>query len=109
MNPPSTETTAFDEYGFLVDPGQWNRDLARDLARKLGVGELGEDHWRIIEHIRAHYMEKHTLLWMEHTCRELGMDKRCVRRLFKGPLEAWKTAGLPNPGEEARNYMLNEE
>jgi len=109
MNRSGNEPAAFDEYGFLVDPDQWNRDLARELARKLGVGELEEDHWRIIDRIRQHYMKSRSLLWMEHTCRELGMERHCVKRLFKGPTEAWKIAGLPNPGEEVRNYMLNEE
>lgn len=109
MNRSETEPVAFDEYGFIVDANQWNRDLAREMARKLGVGELGEDHWRIVEHIRERYLKRHSLLWMEHACRELGLDRHCVRRLFKGPLEAWKIAGLPDPGEEARTYMFNEE
>lgn len=38
---------------------------------------------------------------------ELDLVANCVHRLFGGPLEAWKVAGLPDPGEEARTYMEN--
>jgi hypothetical protein len=42
-----------------------------------------------------------------NVCRELDLTEDCVHRLFGGPVEAWKIAGLPDPGEEARAYMLN--
>jgi tRNA 2-thiouridine synthesizing protein E len=42
-------------------------------------------------------------------CRELDLVSDCVCALFGGPLEAWKVAGLPDPGEEARVYMENME
>lgn len=35
--------------------------------------------------------------------------EHCVKQLFGGPLEAWRIAGLPDPGEEARAYMANME
>ena len=99
----------FDENGFLLDPGQWNRDLAQSIALDLGLGDLNADHWGVIYFIRAHYLACGSLPWPPHVCRELELGQRCVRRLFGGPLEAWKVAGLPDPGEEARTYMENEE
>jgi hypothetical protein len=33
------------------------------------------------------------------------MDKRCVDKLFRNQREAWRIAGLPDPGEEARTCM----
>ena len=33
------------------------------------------------------------------------MDKHCVDKLFHSQREAWRVAGLPDPGEEARAYM----
>jgi tRNA 2-thiouridine synthesizing protein E len=98
-----------DENGFLRDPGDWDRDLAGRMAARLGVDSLGEDHWRILEHIRQHRLQRGTLPWMAHVCRELELDEDCFLRLFGGPIEAWKIAGLPDPGEEARVYMENEE
>jgi len=32
-----------------------------------------------------------------------------ILALFGGPIEVWRLAGLPNPGEEARTYMENQE
>lgn len=99
----------FDENGFLKDPDTWDREQARQIAAALGVGDLGEEHWGVIDHIRGHYLEHGSLPWMEHVCRDLELDQRCFHRLFGGPVEAWKVAGLPDPGEEARVYMENEE
>jgi hypothetical protein len=46
---------------------------------------------------------------MEHICRTLALGEECIHRLFRGPIEVCKTAGMPDPGIEARTYMLNEE
>jgi tRNA 2-thiouridine synthesizing protein E len=97
----------FDDYGFLVDPDLWDRDLALRIANELEVGELEESHWAVVDYLREHYLEKATLPWEGNLCRELDLVEDCVHRLFGGPLEAWKVAGLPDPGEEARTYMVN--
>ena len=99
----------FDDNGFLVDPGQWDRDLALGIAAELGLGDLEAEHWTVIDYIRAHYLAHGTLPWPSHVCHELDLGEGCVRRLFGSPLEAWKVAGLPDPGEEARTYMQNQE
>jgi tRNA 2-thiouridine synthesizing protein E len=99
----------FDDRGFVTDPDLWDRDLALGIAADLGIGELTETHWRVVDHIRGAYLSRRTLPWMSHVCRELGLDRDCFHRLFGGPVEAWKVAGLPDPGPEARTYMENEE
>jgi sulfur relay (sulfurtransferase) DsrC/TusE family protein len=95
--------------GFFTDPQRWEPDHARKIAAEPGIGEMGSAHWRVIEHLRAHFLAHGTLPWDSHVCRHLGLDERCIHRLFGGPIEAWKVAGLPDPGEEARTYMLNQE
>jgi tRNA 2-thiouridine synthesizing protein E len=35
----------------------------------------------------------------------MHLGEHGVQRLFGGCREAWRIAGLPNPGEEAKNYM----
>lgn len=97
----------FDDNGFLADPDLWDRDLALRIADQLGVRELGESHWAVIDYLREHYLANATLPWEGNVCRELDLVEDCVHRLFSGPIEAWKVAGLPDPGEEARTYMLN--
>lgn len=99
----------FDEYGFVTDPGQWNRTVAASIADTLGLEKLGDEHWRVLEHLRTHYLQHGALPPMEEVCHALKLDRHCVRRLFRGPEQAWKVAGLPDPGIEARTYMRNEE
>ena len=99
----------FDANGFLAEPEFWDRDLALRIAAQLGVGELDESHWAVIDYLRDHYLVNGALPWEGNICRELDLVEHCVHRLFGGPIEAWKVAGLPDPGEEARAYMLNSE
>lgn len=94
-----------DVHGFLRDPMRWNAQMAMDMARELGVGELAVDHWRVIEHLRVGWLTERRLPVQRLLCRELGLSDGCVRSLFGGLVEAWKIAGLPDPGEEARVYM----
>jgi tRNA 2-thiouridine synthesizing protein E len=42
---------------------------------------------------------------MSQICRTHGMDRKAVQRLFGSCRQAWRVAGLPNPGEEALSYM----
>lgn len=99
----------FDDYGFVTNPGVWDRDLALGIAKQLGVGELEESHWAVIDYLREHHLENATIPWQGNICRDLDLVEHCVHKLFGGPIEAWKVSGLPDPGEEARTYMLNME
>ena len=99
----------FDADGFLIEPELWDRDLALRIAAAVRVEELGEEHWAVIDYLRTHYLAHRTLPWEGNVCRELALGEACVEGLFGGLYEAWKVAGLPNPGEEARTYMLNQE
>jgi tRNA 2-thiouridine synthesizing protein E len=102
LNPHSI---AFDEHGFLENPALWTRDLALGIAAELKLGELSEDHWRVVDQLRAHYLESGRLPGQQTLCRELGLDDDCIVELFDGPLSAWQIAGLPDPGDEARTHM----
>jgi dissimilatory sulfite reductase related protein len=100
-------TQLFDIQGFVRDPDLWDPELAEGIAFELGVGTLQESHWAVIDYLREHYLTNATLPWEGNLCRDLDLVEHCVHRLFGGPLTAWKVAGLPNPGEEARAYMEN--
>ena len=97
----------FDADGFLTDPDLWDRDLALRIAAELGLGEFAESHWAVIDYLREHYLLNAALPWEGHFCHDLDLVDNCIHRLFGGPIEAWKVAGLPDPGGEARAYMLN--
>jgi dissimilatory sulfite reductase related protein len=98
-------TLPVDAHGFLRDPMRWNAQMAADVSRDLGIGELAVDHWRVIEYLRSGWLTEQRLPVQRHLCRDLGLDGTCVARLFGGLVEAWKVAGLPDPGMEARVYM----
>ena len=95
----------FDTDGFLTDPAKWNREMAQQLAAEDKLGMLGDEHWAIIQQLRDHYLEHGALLPTSHACRVSKLDPQCVTGLFHGMREAWRIAGLPNPGEEAKSYM----
>ncbi len=88
-----------DADGFLAETESWDRSTATRIATLA--------HWAILCYLRSHYLVQGTLPWEAHVCRELGMRKGCIHSLFGGPLTAWQVAGLPDPGEEARAYLLS--
>lgn len=95
----------FDSQGFLSDPQQWNESLAADIARHDGL-VLTPAHWRVIHALREHFHRFGTAPpAFRHLCVTNRLDKHCVEHLFHSHREAWRIAGLPDPGEEARAYM----
>ena len=94
-----------DEEGFLRNPHRWSMQTSRILAEVNGVGPLGPDHWAIIFYLREHHLTYGSLPPMSQVCRTRGLNSSAVGRLFGGCYEAWRVAGLPYPGEEARSYM----
>jgi TusE/DsrC/DsvC family sulfur relay protein len=106
---PEQTNIALDEDGFVTNPEQWDRDIAMHLATRLGVPELTDDHWQVMDYMRKRCLKNGALCAMEVICHGVNMEGNCVRRLFGGPVEAWKIAGLPHPGTEALTYMLDEE
>jgi tRNA 2-thiouridine synthesizing protein E len=95
----------FDEDGLLVDTTAWNEELAREIAEHYGIGELTAAHWRAIFSLRDYYLHFGVAPAMHNLCRQLGQDPHWVQDLFQSCLNAWRVAGLPNPGEEAKAYF----
>jgi sulfur relay (sulfurtransferase) DsrC/TusE family protein len=95
----------FDDNGFVANPDLWNRDLALHIADQLGIRELTDSHWAVIDYLREDFVASATPPLEEDVCRELDLVEDCVQRLFGGTIEAWKVAGLPDPKEDARTFM----
>jgi tRNA 2-thiouridine synthesizing protein E len=96
----------FDEDGFLVRPDQWSESFALEMARSSGIEQLNDHHWQVLRYLRNHFLAHGTLPVERTVCRESGLDRHCIERLFGNDLKrAWRIAGLPNPGEEAKTYM----
>jgi tRNA 2-thiouridine synthesizing protein E len=99
-------SSLFDEDGFLVEESLWSKELAPALAAEEGVGELTEAHWRVIDHIREKYFRLGSPPSLRRVCRETSLSRAQIHNLFGGCLAIWRIAGLPNPGEEAKSYLV---
>lgn len=105
-DPGSPNLPDFDEDGFLRDPRQWSESIARCIAWRDGIGELTQDHWDIIRTLRNEYSRHASPMALRYLCHVIHKNKSCVVDLFNNNgNEAWRIAGLPNPGEEAKAYL----
>jgi len=95
----------FDEYGLLRDPADWSPALAQKLAGLAGLGPLTERHWAFLMSLRAYYEKFHAPPPPHKVCHDLRLPRSCGHQLFDTCLSAWRIAGLPDPGEEAKAYL----
>ena len=110
MNTASVTTVKLenllDTDGFISDPEVWSEELAKRIAHNDGLPELTPEHWTVIHALREHYHRFGTAPpAFSHICNEHHLGKHCVENLFRSDREAWRIAGLPDPGEEAKAYM----
>jgi len=96
---------ALDENGLLLDPFQWDETIAEELAHMVGIEILSQDHWLIIYALRDYFKKFGVAPSMNNVCRTYQKDKLWVHNLFATCLNAWRVAGLPDPGEEAKSYL----
>jgi TusE/DsrC/DsvC family sulfur relay protein len=88
-----------DEDGFLEDPTVWNEQVAIDLASTEGVGQLSEEHWKLVHYLRNYYLQFGVAPMIRKLCKETGFKLNKVYEMFpSGPAKgACKVAGLPKP------------
>lgn len=95
----------FDPDGFLLDTAMWSESLADRVAQSDGLGELNELQVGLLLALRREYAKHGSVTALSHVCHLTGQSADCMQRLFPNAREAWRIAGLPNPGEEAKSYM----
>ncbi|MBN1425640.1 TusE/DsrC/DsvC family sulfur relay protein [Candidatus Fermentibacteria bacterium] len=89
-----------NEEGFLQNPGEWNREVARELAcTQEGLTDLTDEHWSVVNCIREHYLEHDLAPMVRKICVTTGLKLTRIFELFpSGPAKgACKVAGLPKP------------
>lgn len=95
-----------DEEGFLVDSGLWDKSVAGKLALMQGIEHLDSQQWNFITTLRQYYFTFHKLPPFRRVCHINHLGNNCANVLFSNHgIEAWRIAGLPDPGEEAKSYM----
>lgn len=92
------QTVDVNSEGYLTDMNQWNGEIAKELAAGLGVPELSEKHWAVLNWLREQHAGG-----VELNIRKVGGSGICDIKEFyqlfpNGPLKnASKIAGLPKP------------
>lgn len=97
------EMPELDAEGYVVNPEDWNEEVARQLARGLQI-ELGADHWDVIGFIRASYEEHQVAPDARHVIKHLerrypGGGRARLFELFPYGYvgQACKVAGMKRP------------
>ncbi len=75
-----SRTIETDAEGYLIDPTQWDEEIAAVLAKQEGI-ELGDGHWKIIRFMRSYYDEH-----------QIAADARFVKKLLAEELGSGKKA-----------------
>ncbi|HOX27303.1 MAG TPA: TusE/DsrC/DsvC family sulfur relay protein [Candidatus Krumholzibacteria bacterium] len=92
-------TVEVDDDGFLVNPAEWDDQVALALASTEGVETLTDDHWKIMNYIREYYAQFGVAPMVRKLCKETGFKLKDIYTLFpSGPAKgACKVAGLEKP------------
>ncbi len=88
-----------DDEGFLTEFDEWDKDLAKALAANIGIDELTDDHWKVIEFIRADAKEQGETPTLRRVSTVGGIPTKLLFQLFpKKPARKMAyIAGLQKP------------
>ncbi len=83
-----------------VPDEEWSRAWAAAVASRIGVAEMTDEHWKVIEFARAEYVESGAPPNVRRITQGSGVDTRTVYQLFaKAPgIATAMCAGIPKPG-----------
>jgi dissimilatory sulfite reductase related protein len=93
------ETVDVDAEGFLVDPGRWNEEMAREIAAGAGIPQLTDRHWQVIRFMRETFLQTGSAPSIRSLGKTSGVPIKELYELFpKGPAKlAAKIGGIPKP------------
>ena len=91
--------------GFLLDPSEWNPEVAEELARREDI-ELTEEHWQVLKFMRDYY-DEHKIaadarFVIRYLAQALGKGRQARTELYRlfpyGYMQqACKVAGMRRP------------
>lgn len=93
------KTVEVDEEGFLVNPNDWTPEMAPMLAKEVGIEELTEAHWKVINWCREAAADSGKSPTLRQITTGTGISTKELFKLFpKGPAKkVAKIAGLGKP------------
>ena len=88
-----------NEEGFLVNPTDWSKEIAIEIANEEGIAELTDAHWNIIDFSRANAESSGAAPTLRQITQGAGVPTKDLFKLFpKGPAKkVAKISGLGKP------------
>jgi len=92
-------TVEVDDEGFLLEPGQWTREIGAAIASDSGVAEMTDRHWQVVDFMRETYLRDGAAPSIRTLGKASGVPVKELYGLFpKGPAKlAAKIGGIPKP------------
>jgi len=101
MNTATIAGTAVElnDEGFFVDPTQWTREIAVEIAAAAGISPITDRHWLVIDFMRNEYFKRGTGPTVRVLGKTSGVSVKELYQLFpNGPAKtAARIAGIPKP------------
>jgi len=98
--------TLRDEEGYLINPDDWNDEIANKLANEEDI-ELNETYWLVLKFMRQYYSERNITPDVRHLISYLATKYHCEKREAKKLIfnlfpygyvkQACKIAGMKKP------------
>lgn len=99
----SIEMPTRDAEGYLVEPDEWNEEVAKALGAELEI-DLNDDHWDVIRFMRRYYEEHQIAADARFVIKHLearypGTARKRLFELFPYGYvgQACKVAGMKRP------------
>lgn len=85
--------------GFLANPDDWTREMAPEIAKEIGLGDLTDMHWKVIDFMREDFKSKGQIPTIRRIKNAGGIPTKDLYSLFpEGPAKkAAMVAGLGKP------------
>ena len=92
-------TVQVNDEGFMTEPNQWVKDIAIELAKEEGIGDLNDNHWKVIEFCRKTGLESGKAPTLRQITSGSGVTTKDLFSLFpKGPAKkVARISGLGKP------------
>ena len=88
-----------NDEGFMTDLGEWNKDIATELAKEEGIEALTENHWKVIDFCRQSATESGSAPTLRQITTGTGISTKELFALYpKGPAKkVARISGLGKP------------
>ena len=88
-----------NEEGFMLNPEDWNKDIAVEIAQQEGIPMLTPAHWQVIEFCRQSAKDTGKAPTLRQITNGAGVSTKDLFALFpKGPAKkVAKISGLGKP------------